>query len=88
MTNSPFVDKQTAVPSDDGMLFITNKKRPIKPSDDKEDSESQMLSERSQSEKVTTFLLVWFQLDNFLERAKNDGDSLKKKKKERVVARG
>ena len=56
---------------------------PIKPSDDKEESESQMLSERSQSEKVTTFLLVWFQLDNF-ERAKNDGDSLKKKKKERL----
>ena len=58
MTNSPFVDKQTAVPLDDGMLFITNEKRLMSPSDDKEESESQMLSERSQSEKVTTLLLV------------------------------
>ena len=52
------MDKQTAVPSDDGMLFITNKKRPVSPSDDKEESESQLLSERSQSEKVTAFFLV------------------------------
>ena len=80
MTNSPFVDKQTAVPLDDGMLFITNEKRLMSPSDDKEESESQMLSERSQSEKVTTLLLVWFQLHDFLERAKNDGDCKKKKK--------
>ena len=84
MTNSPFVDKQTAVPLDDGMLFITNEKRLMSPSDDKEESESQMLSERSQSEKVTTLLLVWFQLHDFLERAKNDGDCKKKK----AAARG
>ena len=78
------MDKQTAVPSDDGMLFITNKKCPVSPSDDKEESESQMLSERSQSEKVTTFFLVWFQLHDVLERAKNDSDSKKKK----AAARG
>ena len=82
------MDKQTAVPSDDGMLFITNKKRPVSPSDDKEESESQLLSERSQSEKVTAFFLVWFQPHDILERAKNDGDSKKKQTKKKTAARG
>ena len=40
-------------------LSATGEQRhPVSPSDDKEESESQLLSERSQSEKVTAFFLV------------------------------